>query len=197
MSRRLLPLLVAPLLVLVAASGCAKDVSPAVRVGDVRISDRELIEEVREWVGNPEAIDEAVVAGWVPGTFPMALVGQIISQRVDFELTHAEFVGRGLRLTDEQRQTGVRSYFRGDVDAAQSALGGFSAGYANEFVDRISEQNVLQEELGVDLATWRAQAFQAADVEVSPRYGTWDGTRGQVLPPEGPDQPGGSLDFGL
>jgi hypothetical protein len=126
----------------------------------------------------------------------MQLVSAILAQRIDLELTHDEFVRQGLEVTDDTRQQAVALLFQGDLQAADQALAGFSDDYREEYVEAISEQLALQEALGDEgYAEWRDRTYVEAEVDVSPRYGTWDGSNGSVTPPEGPSQPAGVAEF--
>ena len=195
MLRRRLLAVSAIAFVAVLATGCAEDVSPAVRIGSVKVSDGDLMDEVAQWAANPSAFPPEQLASFTPGTYPMDLVSAILGQRVDLELHHEEFVRRHLELSDDIRGQAVSLLFNGDMQTAQQALGGFSLDYANEYVDGIGEQLAVEDALGDQYAMWRADAYRNADVEISPRYGSWDGTQGQVVPPVAPVQPvsGGGL----
>lgn len=183
-------------LLVALSAGCADDVSPAIHVNSLKVSDGELMDEVAEWANNPSAYDPELLATHTPGTYPMQLVTAILGQRIDLALHHQEFVTRDLQLTDELRSQAVSLLFQGDMQTAQQALGGFSAEYQQIYVDEISEQLAVEEALGEDYRTWRSREYLEADIEVSPRYGTWDGANGQVIPPQGPAQPAGNIDIG-
>jgi hypothetical protein len=187
--RRLLAASALGLLAAVAAGGCASDVSPAVRVNGAGVSDRELLDEVGEWVNNPSAGVGQSIDSTAPGTYPQSVVGQVLGQRIDFLLTHDEFEDLGLRLTDDDRAAAVSALFQGDTATADKALGGFSRSYREYYVDSIAEQIAVQDHLGADFERWRSEAYDTADVDVSPKYGTWDKTTGQINPPSGPQQP--------
>jgi hypothetical protein len=190
--RRLLVLPVVAL-VLVVSTGCAKDVSPAVQIDRQRVSDGELMDEVSEWAHNPSAYPAEQLATHNPGTYPMELVTAILGQRIDLALHHDEFVARHLELTDDLRSQAVSALFQGDMATAQQALGGFSTAYQKVYVDEITEQLAVEDALGADYQAWRTREYLEADIHVSPRYGTWDGANGQVVPPKGPAQPAGAL----
>jgi hypothetical protein len=186
--RRLLALAVTAL-ALLAGAGCADDVSPAARIGDRKISNDALLDEVAEWVGNPAAIDPATMADASPGTYPLELVRQLLQQRIDFELHHQEFDALGLEVGDEMRQQALVVLF-GDPSAAESAFAAFSKEFAESFVDDVARQIGVQSELGDDgYVEWRTDAYAAADIEINPRYGTWDASTGQITAPSGPIQP--------
>jgi hypothetical protein len=185
-------LLVVPALALVAAlasGGCASSVSPAVTVDGVKVSDRDLMDEVSEWAHNPQAYPAAQLEQRNPGTYDMQLVAAILGQRIDLMLIHAEFEHLKLRLDDDLRTQAVSLLFDGDLASGQEALSHFGKSYRDEYVDRISEQLAVQDRLGADFDTWRSEAYDKADISVSPKYGNWDKTTGQINPPPGPQQP--------
>jgi hypothetical protein len=186
--RRLLALAVAAL-ALFASAGCADDVSPAARIGDVKITNDQLLDEVAEWVGNPAAVDPATVASTTPGSYPLELVRQLLQQRVDFELHRQEFDELGLEVDDDLRQQALTTLF-GDPAAAGDAFAAFSKAFADSFVDDVARQIGVQNTLGDEAyGAWRTKAYAEADIEVSPRYGTWDAATGQIVAPSGPRQP--------
>src|SRR5688572_16576560 len=132
-----------------ASAGCADDVSPAARIGDLKISNDALLDEVAEWAGNPAAIDPATLADAAPGTYPLELVRQLLQQRVDFELHRMEFEALDLELDDELRDQALGVLF-GDPAAAEQAFAAFSDEFAASFVDDVSRQIGVQNELGDD-----------------------------------------------
>lgn len=188
MPRRLLALAVAAF-ALFGATGCADDVSPAVRIGDVKIGNDAFLAEVAEWAGNPVAVDASMLGNPSPGTYPLELVGQLLQQRIDFELHRQEFETLGLQLDDAMRTQALTVLF-GDPAASEQAFSAFSKEFAQSFTDDVARQIAVETELGEDGYTkWRTKAFADTEIEVSPRYGTWDGESGQVVAPEGPVQP--------
>jgi hypothetical protein len=187
--RRPLALSALALLGALAAGGCASSVSPAVSVDGAKVSDRDLMDEVGEWVNNSQAGVGAETAGMAPGTYPQSVVSQVLGQRIDFLLVHAEFDDLGLRLTDDDRTQAIAVMFQGNTAAADQALGEFSRSYREAYVDAVAERIAVQTELGDGFEAWQSKAYDEADVEVSPKYGTWDKTTGQVTPPSGPSQP--------
>jgi hypothetical protein len=183
-------LLAGPVLALVAVAGCAEDVSPAARVGDTKISDADLLDEVDEWANNEQAFDTSQLATLNPGTYPMRLVDVILQQRIDLALHEEKFDELGLELDDEMRQQALFVLFQGDLSTAEQALSGFSDDYAEAYVDDIGRQIAVESELGqTGYVAWRNEAYVDADIEVSPRYGRWDPEQQSVVGPEGPIQP--------
>jgi hypothetical protein len=179
-----------PALAALAGAGCAEDVSPAARVGAEEISDGELMDEVEEWAGNPAAFDPAQLTGLNPGTYPMRLVDVILQQRIDLELHRAQFEALDLELDDAARTDALAQLFQGDLALAQQALEGFTAEYADRYVDDIGRQVAVEQAMGQEAyVAWRAEAYQDADIEVSPRYGRWDAEAQSIVEPDGPTRP--------
>lgn len=173
MLRRLLALPVAGL-ALLSASGCADDVSPALRVGDETISNDDFLAEVDEWMGNPVAVDPATLSTAAPGAHPGELVRQLLTQRIGFVLHNEEFDDLGLELTDDLRQQALRTLFQ-DAALAEEAFSAFSDDFADAFTDDVARQLAVQGELGQDgYDEWVAEAYDEVDIEVNSRYGRWD-----------------------
>jgi len=183
--RRLLaPALVA--LAVLLANGCADSVSPAVRVGADKIGNDAFLAEVAEWVGNPAAVDPSMLGEPTPGTFPLELARQLLQQRIDFTLHNQEFAKLGLKLDDAMREQALTVLF-GDPSAADQAFSEFSPEFAAAFTDDVARQIAVSEALGEDsYSIWRTAAYAETDIEVSPRYGSWDAEAGQIVAPTGP-----------
>lgn len=182
MPRRVLAILLAA--VAFATAGCADQVSPAIRVGDASVSNDELLEEVRQWAGNPMAIDPTQLVGRTPGGYPGDLVRNIVRQRVDFMLHEQEFERLGLQLDEELRNEALVTLF-GDPSRAEEAFDAFSDEFAASFTDDVARQIAVQEQLGEEgYSTWYVDAYDSTDIEVHSRYGRWDpATRSVAAPP--------------
>jgi hypothetical protein len=192
--RRLL-LVPAVAAVLAVGAGCASTVSPAVSVDGVNLSDKQVLDEVGEWA-HSKALQEGALAGQPPGSYPQVLVGQIIGQRVVLELNHEQFRKLGLRLTDDDRAQVAPALSTSNL-SGEELLASFSAGYRKTFTELVAEAIAVQTQMGPDYSAWQADAAKKADIDISPKYGTWDPTQGSVTPPPGPTQPGGTTDLGL
>jgi len=167
------------------AAGCTDDVSPAIRVGDATVSNDELLDEIDQWINNPVAVDPGQLTGLTPGGYPGDLVRQLIRQRIDFMVHEAEFDRLGLEVTEELRDSALVALF-GDPAAAEDAFAAFTDGFASDFTDDVARQIAVQEELGDDGYTaWYADAYATAEIEVNPRYGTWDAATQTVVAPPG------------
>jgi len=193
--RRLLTLVLAAL-TLLAAAGCADEVSPALRVGDRTVGNDALLDEVAEWAGNPTLLEAVqfpagLVEGDAPGSYSASLVGFILRSRIGFELHRAEFEARGLEIDDQVRQE-VRDQLFSDPAMTEQVFADFSKAYGDRLVDDVARQIAVQDELGEEYEAWSVEAFARDDIELNPRYGTWDSEAGDVVPPEGPIQRGGA-----
>ena len=188
MPRRLLPLVLVALAVL--GAGCADTVSPAVRVDGEAIGNSALLDEVAQWAGNPTLLQAVqfpaeLVEGAGPGSYSTELVGFVLGSRIGFELHRAEFEERGLEVSEEQRAV-VRQQLFGDPAVTEQVFAEFSDGYGEALVDDVARQIGLEEALGDEYPIWAADAFESADIEVNPRYGTWSAEEQRVVPPDGP-----------
>lgn len=192
MSRRLLALATAALAAF-ASAGCTDDVAPAARVGDVRITESELLDEVAEWAEHPTLLSvvqfpEELVDGGGTGegsSYSTALVDFVLGSRVSFEVHRAEFERRDLALPDEVL-AGVREDLFGPQ--TQAVADEISEEYFDRLVEDVAIRLQLAEELGQgDYDEWLAGATD--DVEVNPRYGSWDAASAAVVPPLDPAAP--------
>lgn len=189
MSRRLL-LSALPALALAMSAGCADTVSPAVRVNDHAIGNEELLDEVEQWAGNPMLLQSLqfptdLAQGEAPRSYSTELVGFVLGSRVGFELHRAEFERRDLEL-DRQIVREVRSQLFGPPQVTDQVFANFSGGYGDRLVRDIARQIAVEDALAAEYQAWVADAYESADVDVNPRYGSWDPQTGRVVPPEGP-----------
>ncbi len=184
MLRRLSPAVALLLIAGVGLAGCADDVSPAARIGDVTITHDELMDEAAEWAGNDatQASQQLAVEG-VPAAYSSAPVAIILSERIILDLLGAEFDRRDLEITPEAE---AQAFALIGIDPSQeeALLGGFSDGYRADYLERWAKAGALQLEIGDELQELLRQ--RASEVEVNPRYGTWDPTTFNVTPPAGP-----------
>ena len=183
MPRRVLAPAALAFVVLLVASGCADDTAPAARVGDVTITQDELMDEVAEWEGNA-ATGRATLLRASPHAFNTAPVSEILTERVILDVLSAEFDARGLELTEEMRQ-GAFTALGIDPSQEEALLGGFSDEYRDAYLDAYAKGVALQSELGQE------EFFAVVDgigdeVEIDPRYGEWDQTQVAVVPPTPP-----------
>lgn len=192
MSRRLLALATAALAAL-AGTGCTDDVAPAAQIGDVRITESELLDEVAEWAEHPALLavvqfPEELVDGAGSGagsTYSTALVDFVLGSRVSFEVHRAEFERRDLDLPDDVLEMVRTDLFGPQTEAVADEI---SPEYFDRLVEDVAIRLHLAEELGEgEYDEWLAAA--TADVEVNPRYGSWDAETSQVSPPIDPAAP--------
>jgi hypothetical protein len=182
---------VSVVLVAAVSAGCADDVSPAARVGDETITTEELLDEVAEWADNdrsPRAEELAATAA--PSGYAITPVGGILAERILLEMLAPAFDDLGLELTDELRDQALQLL---GVDPSQADIlfEDFSEDYIEGYLDAYAKGIAVQTELGED-AFLDLLRESAKDVEVNPRYGTWDPDQLTVTPPEGPRPAPGS-----
>ncbi|MET0728067.1 MAG: hypothetical protein ABWZ76_07180 [Acidimicrobiales bacterium] len=189
MSRRLTALAVA-VIALLAGAGCADDVSPAARVGSTTIANSAFLDEVDAWATlQPDAL-----AGSSDASYSADIVRQLLTQRVEFELTSQAFDEEGLELTEELRDDALASLQLDDPDDAEEAFAPWDEDFASAFVDDIARQIGLQMELDEDYDARMDDAYADADIMVNTRYGSWDAASRQVVAPAGPSQPASADD---
>ena len=184
MPRRLLLPLAALALAAALSAGCSDTVSPAIRIGDTSVSHDDLMAEVEEWAGNDatQAAQDLAQSGTAHG-FASGPTSQIIGERILLALFEDEFDRQGLEITDDDRANALALV---GIDPAQEEqlLGGFSDEYRATYLDRWAKVAAVQAVAGEDLRTIITEG--AADVDLSPRYGTWDAATLVVTPPVGP-----------
>jgi hypothetical protein len=193
--RLVVTLAVLGLAVTTGAAGCADESDPAARVGADTVSHDDLLGEVEAWTGSPTlllALEAGETGSESASGFNTQFVGLVLTNRIAFQLHNAEFEARGLELSDEELEE-VRTRLLGDPNATAAALDELGEPYAEQLVADVARQFRVQAELADEYAAWAEESFTSADIEVSPRYGTWDTARAAVRAPEGPRQaPGGS-----
>lgn len=191
MSRRLLAFAVAAIS-LVTVTGCADDVSPAVQVGDTKVSDDALLDEVAEWRASPTLLEVFQLpepTGGGPETYPTSFVDLVLTNRIIFEVHRAKFEELGLEIADQDVRDMRAGGLLNDAARTRAVLDELSGPYGDRLVEDVVRQTIVQNALGEEYEAWAMEAFSDAEIEVSPRYGRWDPASGQVVPPEGPTQP--------
>lgn len=189
MPRRLFFLAALALAGALGAAGCADDVSSAATVGDTAVSDDDLLAEVEAWAGSPSLVQTLQLAdpAGTGSSYSTAFVGDVLEYRIGFEVNNAEFERLGLELTDAEIEDVRTSLFQ-DPALTQAVLDELGD-YGDQLIEDVAKSFKLQSELADGYAEWAAEAYPAADIEVSPRYGTFDLATGLVEPPDGPATP--------
>lgn len=194
MRRRLL-LLVALVVAGGLASGCADDVAPAVRIGDaVAVSQDQLLAELDEWAGSPSLLGQLGVTGAEgagAGSYSTAFVDYLLSNRVSFELHNLQFEELGLKLAEEDLSA-IRSGLFADPAATAAVFEELGDEYEEELLADVARQVAVGDAMGEDYPAWQAEAFTRTDIEINPRFGSWDSQVGQVVAPLGPRPAPGS-----
>lgn len=195
--KRRLVLVSAVAVVGLAAAGCS-DQNAAIRVGNDTVSQSDFQDELKAYADNEafwaglglDAQEET--AGELTDSYSQGFVCQILAQRVQFVLVDQLFEAEGLELTEFDRQAGrqrLESQFNPQVDPVSE----FPASYADRLIDDFARIARLESESDQQRLS---EAFQSlvddTDIEVSPRYGTWNTQRWlerdpcPVDPPDGP-----------
>lgn len=170
---------IAGLAVAILVSGCAERTAGAAAiVGDDRISERQLEEEVQEVLS---------AQGQPVGTESSEVIASVLNRLVTESLIDQLAVQEGVDVTEAQVDTTIDIYAEafGGEQAIEDAL--VQQGIAPSQVRRVVRTNVLAESIGAALDPQgtpesRASAVYEAVVElsvaegttISPRYGTWD-----------------------
>jgi hypothetical protein len=186
-SRRRL-LLVALVVLGGLGAGCADDVAPAASIGDRTITTRQLLDEVAEWAESPtlaEQLGISAVHGAGPGSYDMTFVDFLLTNRISFEVHNAQFEALDLVLTDEDQEQ-VRAGLFPDPAASAAVFEELSPAYGDELVADVARQFAVSEAMGAEYDAWRLEALSGGEIEINPKYGSWDPVAGQMVPPEGP-----------
>ena len=189
MLRRLVPLAAVVLMVAVTA-GCADDVSPAARIGDVTVGNDALLEEVAQWAGSPtllSALQIPTTDGEAPGSYSTAFVDFVLTNRVGFEVHNAKFDDLGLELSDQDIND-VRTGLFNDPAATEAVFKELSGPFGEQLVADVARQFAVRQTLGDGYDAWLQKAYGEVDIDINPRYGSWDGQTGQVTGPSGPTE---------
>jgi hypothetical protein len=191
--RRPILVLVA-VLVALAGTGCADStLTPALRVGDRTLSERDVLDEIEEWAGNVDATGApSRIQGHIEASYPADFVAAIVGFRIERELVLGEADRLGIEPTADHRQQARSAFYGMDPELADRVEAGWSEAYAQRLIDDIATELALTEELGqAAVEQWRSEAVVRTRIEVSSRYGRWDPERQQVVPPAGPVEPTG------
>jgi hypothetical protein len=190
-------LLAAVVLVGALIAGCSDDVAPAVRIDDRTISTRQLLDEVAEWAGSPtlaEQLGITEVRGAGEGSYDTTFVAFLLTNRISFEVHNAQFRDLDLTLTEEDEEQ-VRAGLFPDPAASAAVFDELSPGYGDELVADVARQFAVSQAMGEEYEAWRTDALSGRDIEVNPKYGSWDATTAQLVPPEGPRPAPGAGSF--
>jgi hypothetical protein len=206
--RRLLLPLAAVTTAAVLASGCGKQQSAAVRVGDQSVSQQELFDELELIVtddafrtitfGPEDRTPLASLQGTLgPESYSQFMIGAVVTQRVEYLVAGDVLEDNGIEITKQDRVP-----IENAIDEALKRGGGkgiksLPPAYKEDLVEGLTRLQVLQQELGDDeFQRQMSDALTSAHVEIASHFGTWDPDRGGVVPPSGPLPAPGSQDDG-
>jgi hypothetical protein len=206
--RRLLLPLAAVTTAAVLASGCGKQQSAAVRVGDQSVSQQELFDELELIVtddafrtitfGPEDRTPLASLQGTLgPESYSQFMIGAVVTQRVEYLVAGDVLEDNGIEITKQDRAP-----IEDAIDKALKRAGGkgtrsLPPAYKEDLVEGLTRLQVLQQELGDDeFQRQMSDALTSAHVEIASHFGTWDPDRGGVVPPSGPLPAPGSQDDG-
>lgn len=194
---RRLSLLAVLLLVGALSAGCSDDVAPAASIGDRTITTRQLLDEVAEWAGSPALAGQlgiTEVQGAGEGSYDATFVAFLLTNRISFEVHNAQFEALDLTLSEEQTDQ-VRAGLFPDPAASAAVFDELSPGYGDRLVEDVARQFGVSEAMGEEYDAWRVEALSGGDIDVNPKYGSWDATTAQLVPPEGPRPAPGAEGF--
>jgi hypothetical protein len=162
-------LIVSILAGLFVVGGCAGTGTPAATVNGDDI-DRSAVDDL---IAAVQASDDPAIAAQfepVPGVFPAEFAAQIMTVLIQDHILVQAVDELGLEISAD------------DLAAAQAQ--GQSSGF--DEIDELSTRVTANAIAVGDIAPF----FAEAEVKVDPRYGVWDSTRAQVVPPAFADQVG-------
>jgi hypothetical protein len=172
-------------LALLGSTGCAEGRSYAVRVGDETVPLSDFEDELDAAVELPGLDVPGGLSGAAPGSYSQAYVGQYLQLRIVLEVVRQEVEDRGIEVTDDHRQQGIDQLLGGEE------LDGIDASLRDLIVESYAQVVALGEDLGglEQVDSFLDTALAEADISVNTRFGRWDPTTVQVIPPEGPREP--------
>lgn len=196
LARRLTPVLALAAVAGLAATGCASQ-AVGVRVGDHTYSQADMVTELDAY-GENEAIFQSEeqlesIRGELADSYSQDFVAELLRQRITFMAVEQVFDEQGLELTADDRtvaESQLASQFGG-----QEAVDAFPDDYLERLVDDVARLNLLAEELGEDgFNDALVEAVRTSDIEVNPRFGSWDADELDIVAPDGSTPGPGSGD---
>jgi PPIC-type PPIASE domain len=145
----------------IAATACGSSLAYAARVNSTVISRSSLDGELKDISRNKgyvQAFDQQTngpgpIEGTSPGTYNQAFVADLLTQRIEYALIHAELQRRralpdSATVQQARQEVGQSLTVTGSSGAAQPLLPGFSSSYQNTLVERRAEVDALRNALG-------------------------------------------------
>lgn len=203
LTRRLPALLIAAAAVAsLSASGCATEAAAAT-VGDTAISRDDLMSEVEAMAENDSVLQafgvpEDQVAGEANAdtSYSQPFVGYVLTNRIVNLLFEKVMDERDLTVRDQDVSTAEQQMSQAFGSSASKLPEAFREQLTEDLAvsARLAEEFGDDEEGQQDLFTAIQEQAAKTDVEVASKYGEWDKDNLQIVPPEGPLQPGGETD---
>jgi hypothetical protein len=173
-----------------AATGCADDSDvDAATVGSQTLSADAFVDEVETIAGTEELVEMGLDAdGEMLGSYSRDFVDQVLDNRIFFMLFVQVAEEEGIETTDSDRAQ-AEQYWLSDQTMWGAGYPSFPESYRDQMVEDVATGIAVQTALGDG---WQTALIAAADdVEVTPRFGTWDldtftSTGTGVLSPDGP-----------
>ena len=190
LNRRLASLLAAVTVAGLAATGCAEQ-SAAVRVDDATVSRSDFEDQLDLFYENDALrsavfqsdIDRAQLRGEAAASYTQPYAAAIAGLNIEFLLTSAVLDDEGIELTDDHRTAAER--FVEDEFAIEADT--LPDDFRDRLIDQAAAVQLLQEELGGQgFNDAMVARYEAADIDVSSQYGTWDPNQFTVTSPSGP-----------
>lgn len=179
-----------------AAAGCSQWRPPAATVNQTGISGAAVEADARRLADNPAlsvALYQQDVSEIVTDNrAPAELTTQLLTQRIRQEVLRSAVAERQLTIAEEARAAARQqlddAVTRINAGAAtgQGALGTLDtapADFVDRWVDFIAQSQALFADVAPrDQAALVAEIFAGVDVDVDPRFGTWDEATFAVVP---------------
>lgn len=157
----------------------------AAKVGSFEYTASELEDEVERWASNPEFMRQVLGVEDLgePGRPSSAVVSFVLTHRVLSEQSRQLVADQGGEPTDEEVSSLLDQIDQAFVGPEGEPL---FQGYGEEFRRRLGVDFAYQQ----GLQTVDASTAEVPEVEINPRYGSFENQDrgiGRVVPPDGPE----------
>ena len=197
--RRLVPLLAAVSIAVLAGAGCGASAA-AIQVDDESLSRGDFEDQLDEVYENDAfrgvlfgQVDQQQLRGEDDphGSYTQEYVAAMAFVQIQFMVIPQVLDDEGLEVTDSDRRNLVQQI----EQSAPGALDDLPDGMRDDYVEGFAGFDKLRSEFAEDeFNTVLTEAIEAADIDVSSRYGSWNPDEFAVEPPPGPRPASGSGD---